>query len=67
MHRGSSGVGITQEVSTGRAGEGGSTCHVKDFEQLTAMEGLKSWGCQRWLGNHAWHEKGTLSVGRRHS
>lgn len=67
MHRGSSGVGITQEVSTGRAGEGGSMCHVKDFEQLTAMEGLKSWGCQRWLGNHAWHEKGTLSVGRRHS
>ena len=47
MHRGSSGVGITQEVSTGRAGEGGSTCHVKDFEQLTAMEGLKPWGCQR--------------------
>lgn len=52
-----------QEASTGRAGEGGSARHVKDFEQLTAMEGLKPWDCQRWLGNHAWHEKGTFSVG----
>lgn len=56
-----------QEVSSGRPGEAGSMYHVKDFEQLTAMEDLKPWDCQRWLGNHAWHETGTLSVGRRPS
>lgn len=27
---------------------------------LKAMEGLKPWACQRWLGNHTWHEKGIL-------
>ena len=67
MHRRSNGVGIMKEVSSGRPGEGGSMCHVKDFEQLTAMEGLKPRECQRWLGNHAWHETGTLSVGRKPS